>query len=37
MGDFAVCNTENKTSFSFIIPPLPEKTDFTERAKQLNK
>ena len=37
MGDFAVCNTDNKTSFSFVMPPLPNKTDFTEKAKQLNK
>jgi len=37
MGDFAVCNTDNKTSFSFVMPPLPEKIDFTEKARQLNK
>ena len=36
MGDFAVCNTNNKTSFSFILPSLPNKIDFTEKAKQLN-
>ena len=37
MGDFAVCNTGNKTSFSFVVPPLPDKTDFTEKARLLNK
>jgi len=37
MGDFVVCNTENKTSFSFVMPPLPDKTDFTEKARLLNK
>lgn len=37
MGDFVVCNTTNKTSFSFVIPPLPDKTDFTEKARHLNK
>ena len=31
MGDFAICNTEKKTSFSFIIPPLPERINFVEK------
>ena len=37
MGDFVVCNTDNKTSFSFVMPPFPDKTDFTMKARQLNK
>ena len=37
MGDFAVCNTENKTSFSFVVPPLPDRIDFTDKADALNK
>ena len=36
MGDFVVCNTGNKTSFSFVVPPLPEETDFTIKATQFN-
>ena len=37
MGDFAVCNTEMKTSFSFIIPPLPERINFAAKANAENK
>ena len=36
MGDFVVSNTDKKTSFSFIIPSLPEKLDLTEKARLLN-
>ena len=36
MGDFSVCNTENKTSFSFVIPPLPERVNFSDKADVLN-
>jgi hypothetical protein len=36
MGDFAVSNTENKTSFSFVVPPLPDRINFAEKAKMLN-
>ena len=35
MGDFAVCNKENKTSFSFILPPLPDRIDFLKTAKNI--
>ena len=28
MGDFAICNTDNKTSFTFAIPPFPNRLDF---------
>lgn len=37
MGDFAVCNANNETSFSFAIPPFPDRINFTERAKAYNK
>jgi len=37
MGDFVVCNTNGKTSFSFAIPPLPERTNFIDSAKTANK
>jgi len=36
MGDFVVCNTDGKTSFSFTIPPLPERTDFVNTVKAVN-
>jgi hypothetical protein len=37
MGDFAVCNTENKTSFSFVVPPLPDRINFADKAEILNR
>jgi hypothetical protein len=37
MGDFIVCNTDGKTSFSFAIPPLPSRTNFVDAAKTANK
>ena len=36
MGDFAVCNADNKTSFSFIIPPLPNRINYSDIANALN-
>jgi predicted aspartyl protease len=36
MGDFVVCDTDGKTSFSFAIPPLPERTNFVEMVKTTN-
>jgi predicted aspartyl protease len=30
MGDFAICNAENQTQFSFTIPPLKDKINFTK-------
>jgi len=30
-GNFAICNINNKTSFSFIVPPYPEHVDFTTK------
>lgn len=37
MGDFAVCNTNKETSFSFAYPSFPDRIDFTEKAKLFNK
>jgi len=36
-GDFIICNTDNRTSFSFVMPPFPERTDFTQKAMSFNK
>ena len=36
MGDFAVCNTNNETSFSFAVPSFPDRINFTEKAKKFN-
>ena len=35
LGDFAITNKNNKTTFSFSIPPYKE-LDFVERANKLN-
>jgi hypothetical protein len=37
MGDFAVCNIEGQTSFSFAMPPLPDRIDFIDRINILNE
>jgi hypothetical protein len=37
MGDFAVCNAGNKTSFSFVIPSFPDKVDFANQAEAANR
>jgi len=37
MGDFVVCNTDNKTSFSFAIPPFPDRINLADKAEALNK
>jgi len=37
MGDFAICNTENKTSFSFVMPSFPDRINFADRAENANK
>ena len=37
MGDFAVCNTDNKTSFSFAVPPFPDRIDLTAKTEAANK
>ena len=36
MGDLVVCNTDNNTSFSFVIPPLPDVINFADQADLLN-
>ena len=36
MGDFAVCNTNNETSFSFAVPSFPDRINFAEKAKIFN-
>jgi hypothetical protein len=37
MGDFAVCNAEEKTSFSFAMPPFPDRINLAEKADAINK
>ena len=37
LGDFAVCNTDNKTSFSFAIPPFPDRINFADKAEIANR
>jgi len=36
-GDFAVCNDDNKTSFSFVIPSFSGRIDFADKAEAANK
>jgi len=36
MGDFSVNNTDSKTSFSFIMPPLPDRLNYADIADELN-
>ncbi|MCL2176328.1 MAG: retroviral-like aspartic protease family protein [Treponema sp.] len=35
-GDFVICNTNSKTSFSFVVPSLPERTDLAQKAEAIN-
>jgi len=37
MGDFAVCNVDNKTSFSFAVPPFPDRINLADKAEAANK
>ena len=37
MGDFAVCNANEKTSFSFVMPPFPDRINLAEKAETVNK
>jgi len=37
IGDFAVCNADNKTSFSFAVPPFPNRINLVEKAKAANR
>ena len=36
LGDFAVCNTGNKTSFSFVMPPFADRINFADKAGAVN-
>jgi hypothetical protein len=37
MGDFFICNADNKTLFSYAVPPLPDKIDLVDRAEAANR
>jgi len=37
MGDFAVCNAGGTTSFSFAIPPFPDRINFEDKAQTANR
>jgi len=37
MGDFLVSSSNKKTTFSFVVPPLPENINLADRAKIYNK
>jgi len=37
MGDFAVCNANNKTSFSFAMPPFPDRINLADKAEAANR
>jgi hypothetical protein len=37
LGDFAISNTNNITSFSFDIPPFPDRINFAKKAEEVNK
>ena len=37
LGDFLISNADEKTSFSFVMPPFPDKPDWVERSNRMNK
>jgi hypothetical protein len=37
MGDFVICNTSRKTSFSFAVPPFPDRINFADKADAFNR
>jgi hypothetical protein len=37
MGDFAVCNTNNETSFTFAVPSFPDRINFADKSEIFNK
>jgi hypothetical protein len=37
MGDFAVCNVDGKTSFSFAVPPFSDRVNFAVKADASNR
>jgi len=36
MGDCAICNADGKTSFSFALPPFPDRINFIDKINKLN-
>jgi len=36
-GDFLICNADGKTTFSFVMPPFPDKPDWVERSNKINQ
>ena len=36
LGDFLISNANQKTSFSFVMPPFPVQPDWVERSNQIN-
>jgi len=36
MGDFVVCNADSKTSFSFAVPPFPDRINLVDKAETTN-
>ncbi|GHV75630.1 hypothetical protein AGMMS49942_04510 [Spirochaetia bacterium] len=37
LGDFAVCNANGMTSFSFAVPPFPDRINFADKADVANR
>jgi predicted aspartyl protease len=37
LGDFSICNANNKTLFSFAMPPFDNKINYIDKAEQANK
>jgi len=37
MGDFVICNTDDKTSFSFAIPSFPDRINLADKAEITNR
>ena len=37
MGDFYIDNTNNETSFTFVVPPIPRKIDLIEIAERVKE
>jgi predicted aspartyl protease len=37
LGDFLISNANNKTVFSFVIPPFPDHPDWVERSYNINQ
>jgi hypothetical protein len=36
IGDFVICNADNKSSFSFAIPSFPDRVNFADKAETAN-